>query len=370
MTQDSPMQEATVNTWRQRVGRWSLLLLIAVFLSLTGCYTSSRLMSSSRAIQVFDNPSYNSVVNLGATGVSAVQRASHWRDASGTRPSMADTTQSFSKSGRLRIGAYNIAHGRGNGSDNWDGGNQGEREDRLREIAAFLRDSELDVVVLNEVDFDSSWSHRVNQAEFLAREAGFPYRVEHRNFDAALPFYSWRFGNAVLSRHPISAARLVEHPAYARWEGILAGQKNGVVCTVDLPNDNQVRVLAVHLSHRSERTRIASARMIAEERKREGPPLIAIGDFNSTPTDFPHAEPDASGQTALSWLLGEGGFTTLFPATEDIGQMTYSSTTPVRVIDWILVDDELRLLSQEVPPLTLSDHRPIIGVVGWKSHQK
>jgi endonuclease/exonuclease/phosphatase family metal-dependent hydrolase len=341
VTQELQSPGVITTMWRRRIRRWSLLLLIAAFLSLTGCYATSRLLSPSRAVQVFAERSSNSGDESVATG--------------------------FSKTGKLRIGAYNIAHGRGNGSDNWDGDDQGERERRLREIAAFLRDSDLDVVVLNEVEFDSSWSHRVNQAEFLAREAGFPYRVEQRNFDVAVPFYSWRFGNAVLSRHPISAARLVEYPAYARWEGILAGQKNGVVCTVDLPNGEQARVLAVHLSHRSERVRIASARMIAEERKRERPPLIAVGDFNSTPTEYPHAESDTSGQTALSCLLDEGDFTTLLPSANAVEQMTFSSTSPSRIIDWILVDDRLQLLSQQVPPLTLSDHRPIIGVIEWKS---
>ncbi len=344
MTKRPQTTGVTATTRRRRAGRWSLLVLIAVFLSLTGCYTGSRLLSPFKAVQVFAEQSNNSSGEL-----------------------QSNSERNVSNSERLRIGAFNIAHGRGSGSDNWDGGDRSERERRLREIARFLRDADLDVVVLNEVDFDSSWSHRVNQAEFLAREAGFPYRVEQRNFDAAVPFYSWRFGNAVLSRHPISAARLVEYPAFARWEGILAGKKNGVVCTVDLPDGKQVRVLAVHLSHRSERVRIASARMIAEERERKGPPLIAVGDFNSTPVQYPHAETDTTRQTALSWLLDEGGFTTLLPQADAVQQMTFPSTSPNRVIDWILVDETLQLLSQEVFPLQLSDHRPIIGVVD-RSH--
>ena len=110
VTLEPQTQSATAATWRKRVGRWSLLLLIAVFLSLTGCYTSSRLLSSSRAVQVFDNPSHSAVDNLGATGVSPVQRAGHWQHVSGTRQSKNKTVQSFSKSGKLRVGAYNIAH--------------------------------------------------------------------------------------------------------------------------------------------------------------------------------------------------------------------------------------------------------------------
>ena len=71
---------------------------------------------------------------------------------------------------QLRIGAFNIAHGRGSGDDNWNGESRRQREQRLRDIASFLKDANLDIVVLNEVDFDSSWSHRVNQAEFIAKK--------------------------------------------------------------------------------------------------------------------------------------------------------------------------------------------------------
>lgn len=316
------------------------MLLILSALPLTGCYATSRLLSSRNAVKVFSNPQRNSDRQL--------LLANHQVD---------QTPRQF------RIGAYNIAHGRGNGSDNWQGGDKQERKARLQEIARFLKSSDLDVVVLNEVDFDSTWSHGVNQAEFLAAEADYPYRVEQRNFDVAAPFYKWRFGNAVLSRHPISQTRRLKYPAYARWESTLAGQKNGVVCTIDLPEGQQIRVLPVHLSHRSESVRIASAKVIAEERNRSGPPLIAIGDFNSTPVDYPRAETDRQGRTALSWLLYEGGFSASVPTTPAARQLTFPSTSPNRAIDWILVDERLQVVSQTVPAIELSDHRPIIGVV-------
>jgi hypothetical protein len=46
-------------------------------------------------------------------------------------------------------------------------------------------------------------------------------------------------------------------------------------------------VLAVHLEHRSEAVRVESARMIVALAKAKPIPLIAAGDFNSTPADFP-----------------------------------------------------------------------------------
>ncbi len=313
--------------------KWRILLLLAVVCSpLPGCYTISRIASPWKAITVFADAGANDLIP-------------------GAEVS------------RLRIGAYNIAHGRGSGSNNWAGGDEAERLARLRKIAGFLRDANLDVVVLNEVDFDSSWSFRVNQAEFLACEAGFPFRTEQRNIDVEVPFFSWRFGNAVLSKYPISAAQLVEYPAYSQWEAVLGGKKNGLLCTIDVSPQRQVRVMAVHLSHRSEAVRIQSAQKIQREERRSDTPFIAAGDFNSTPVDFPHAKTDQNGQTALSLLLEENRFATLPTQAPAANEYTFPSTNPARVIDWILVSEPGRLISKEIYPVEFSDHRPVVGVV-------
>lgn len=263
----------------------------------------------------------------------------------------------------LRVAAYNIAHGRGSGDDNWKGGTAEERAARLRRIAEFLADADLDLVVLNEVDFDAAWSGGVDQAEAIARAAGFPYRVEQRNIDLAVPFFSLRFGNAVLSRHPITEARTIDFPGHAAWETLLAGKKRGLVCTVRLDDARELRLIAIHLDDRSETVRRAAAKMIVAEKDDTALPVIAAGDFNSVPADFPRAQPDAEGRTALSYLRDEAGFETLPNEPPDTKGMTFPSTAPDRVLDWVLVSPPLRIVSREVYPLTESDHRPVIGVV-------
>ncbi|MCG8653568.1 MAG: endonuclease/exonuclease/phosphatase family protein, partial [Pirellulales bacterium] len=69
----------------------------------------------------------------------------------------------------LRIACYNIAHGRGLAASNGAGGTKQQRLERLDAIADQLRQMDADVVVLNEVDFDCSWSQHVDQAAYLAR---------------------------------------------------------------------------------------------------------------------------------------------------------------------------------------------------------
>lgn len=50
--------------------------------------------------------------------------------------------------------------------------------------------------------------------------------------------------------------------------------------------------------------------------RRSKTPLIAVGNFNSTRLDLPGAHTTAAGTTALSWLLGHGGFRA-FPELEN-----------------------------------------------------
>jgi len=262
--------------------------------------------------------------------------------------------------GRLRIATYNIAHGRGTAESNWSGGDQDVRIGRLKKIARLLKEQNLDLVVLNEVDFDAIWSGGVNQAQFLAREAGFAFVAEQRNLDASIPFVSLQFGNALLSRHPIAEAHVVDFEGHAAWETILAGKKRGLLCKVRLREALTVRILATHLEHRGEQTRIRSARRIEALRTADPLPLVVAGDLNSTPVGFPAARSDPRGQTALSILLADGGFRTLPSAKPRAEDLTFSTTIPRSVIDWILVPPDWRILSRTAIDTKLSDHRPVV----------
>ena len=66
----------------------------------------------------------------------------------------------------VRIGIYNIAHGRGQVASVWEGGDAAARLKRLKDIARLLKDSRLDIVVLNEADFHAPWSKGVKFLRF------------------------------------------------------------------------------------------------------------------------------------------------------------------------------------------------------------
>lgn len=267
----------------------------------------------------------------------------------------------------LRVASYNIAHGRGVAESNWDGGSAEERAQRLEQIAELLREIDADVVVLNEVDFDSSWSYSVNQAETLAKLAGYPFRAEEHNLDFRILGWTWRFGNAVLSKHSITDAAVVDLPAEYWWESILAGKKRGINCSINI-NGQQVRVIGVHLSHRLEAVRVSSAKMLLELVEDKTHPTIIAGDLNSSPSGFPESVKDANGDNAIETLDASRLFQRwplLFPSDEH--DCTFPSTDPAIVIDWILIPRNWSFSSYSVNPATLSDHRLIYADVKRKS---
>lgn len=125
-------------------------------------YLLSRLTSSFRAVQVFS----------AATDSAATEQ-----------PEAIELPES------LRIVCFNMAHGRGLASSNWEGGDRTTCRGRLAEISELLDELDVDIVVLNEVDFDASWSGNVNQAELLT----FPAERPNRVIDWVLIPRAWQF---------------------------------------------------------------------------------------------------------------------------------------------------------------------------------
>ncbi len=268
-----------------------------------------------------------------------------------------------STNGVLRIACFNIAHGRGTADSNWDGGSADQRRDRLRKIAETLIDLDADVVILNEVDFDSSWSHSVNQAEFLAEKAGYRYRAEQRNIDARLLAWKWKFGNAILSRVPIENARVVPFPGYSSWETMFAGKKRGLCCDLRVGKE-RVCVVASHLCHRSENVRARSAIAICDSVQQSSFATILAGDMNSSPPGFPHSLSDANGRNAMAIYDESGLFRRSTNSESSIDSMTFPAHAPTRVIDWILIPKHWRYRSYQTVPTDLSDHRAVVADIG------
>lgn len=284
------------------------------------------------------------------------------------RSHVADLEKPSTRPDSLRIASYNIAHGRGLPFDNWNGESKDVRRERLDAIADLIREMDADIVVLNEVDFEASWSHKVNQAEHIAKRAGYPYWVEERNLDFRIVNYTWRFGNAILSRYPVKQAKVVQLPSYENWETSMAGKKRAVFATFDLPTfqSQPIGIVGAHLSHRSEHVRNESAKMLCDLAAHAGMPVFVAGDLNSCPPDFPKSSITPNNENAITTFDASNLFQRQPTTMPTIPEMTFPSDSPAQVIDWVLVPTRFDVINYVVRDAKLSDHRPIYTDVRLK----
>lgn len=328
-------REAKGNGKKRLTGPILVLLFIIIF---GGSYLWSRMRSSANAVSI-----------------------------EADRPIRVKTADE-GDDGTLRIATFNIAHGRGAEPDasNWVKAER-DRIARLKDIGEMLAELDADIVVLNEVDFDAVWSGQIDQADLIAEHGGYPHIARQRNYDVAVPLVKWRFGNAILSRYPISSAREVSFEPLSAWESIVWGNHDSMIADITLPDGTAVVVWAVHLEVQDEAIRIKAAQRIVQEANAISEPLFVLGDFNSGPSTFPHTEPTDAGETAFDILVASEDFNS-FPATDVVptpgdGMFTYPSAQPVRTIDWILIPRDWEFESAAVHQPDFSDHLPVVATV-------
>jgi len=298
---------------KPRLWRRYLLLSVAglLFIGL-GPYLYSRLAASSRICRIYSDS-------------ETTPRASNFDPDS------------------LSVVIFNIAHGRGPVDSNLEEGGQ-QKKERIQRIAEFLQQTDADIVILNEVDFSSTWSGHQNQAQAIAAAAGYPFRGEQRNLDFRFIYGSWKFGNAILSRFPISSSTVIDYPPVRWWEPYLVGKKRGAMFSVKLPNDQTINVVPVHLEHRSEEAR-------------------------STPT----------GMSGTRSVEGLGNTIDLLNRSELLNgptlegtdnDFTYPSDEPRIAIDWIFTTQNSELIEHRVIQSDLSDHLPVLARIRLDSATK
>jgi endonuclease/exonuclease/phosphatase family metal-dependent hydrolase len=200
------------------------------------------------------------------------------------------------------------------------------------EMARLFAAEDADVVVLNEVDrgWLTTGSHDVGRV----LEVGSGLRM------VFAPAADDVWGNAILTHLPVSEVVVERLPRGrdAMWRSVL-------VVVLDLPDGDQVAVVATHLSHVDEQgdTRLPQAQAVAGivARMRErGLPVVVAGDLN--------ADADGAELAAFAGLVVDAG---------PIGVPTYPSSGPRVRIDHVLVSPEIAVVRRRVMDARLSDHR-------------
>ncbi len=233
----------------------------------------------------------------------------------------------------LRVATYNV-----HGCVGTDGARS---EERIAEVIASLY---VDIIGLQELDLNRGRSRRVDQAARIAACLGW-----HALFHPAVEKESEQYGDAILSRFPLTPRRAGVLPARAPW---FCRESRGALWVTAATPGGPCHVLNTHLGL-GRRERLTQAALLAGPEwlgALPGEPAILMGDFNCLP-----------GSAALRLLaraLPPGAPPPRTPAA-------FPSRRPLIALDHILVNRYLKItrLSAVRNPLTriASDHLPLVA---------
>ncbi len=234
----------------------------------------------------------------------------------------------------LRVMTYNIHHGAGP-DDLVD----------LDHIAATIRQAAPDIVFLNEVDDNWARSGRINQATHLAASLQMPYVFYAPAFRRPYLFNGRfflqvaRYGNALLSKYPITSARIEQLPVAGFQE-----RRAVVAADIVVGDSRHLHILGTHLGLRQAERARQVEHLLRLARNVRGTSLL-MGDFNATP--------DAEEIKRLSAAWSDPGQTS---------SPTFPAVRPRKRIDYIFVSDDLTpgISAYDVFPADASDHLPVL----------
>lgn len=207
-----------------------------------------------------------------------------------------------------------------------------ERTRNLAAIANLIR--EYDIVGLQELDNGSFRSGFLNQSQYLAEKARFPYWSSQANRKVGKIAAS---SNALLSR--FKPEEVHDHKLPGRISG------RGALMARYGTGDDALYVIVSHLSlgKRSRAMQLDYLLEILDGKKN----VVLMGDLNAQ-----------SKMPEIKRFIDQSG---LEPAACD--SHTFPSWNPQRSIDYILTSDTLRAIDVDVINIELSDHLPVATTI-------
>ena len=167
--------------------------------------------------------------------------------------------------------------------------------DNLRTVMTALRNNQVDMIALQEIDYEADRSYNLNQAEELARMCDYDFVANSVNWNkkyVPFPYFpvSSHFGKTVsgqsiLSRLPILSQEkivlpMVESSPFYYQKFYL--DRLLQICTLQIQK-REVIVMNVHLEAFDSPTRQRQAEIVGEyyQKYAQNYPVILLGDFNS-----------------------------------------------------------------------------------------
>jgi endonuclease/exonuclease/phosphatase family metal-dependent hydrolase len=208
----------------------------------------------------------------------------------------------------------------------------------LEQIARTIEAEQPDVVALQEVARGWVLGGGADMATWLGDRLGMHV--------AFAPAADRQFGNALLSREPLTDVQVVDLPYGAGPQ-----QRSALTALAVGPDGTPVRVTSVHLQHRESNTptRLDQLAALDTAVPDDGPSVLA-GDLNAEP-----GSPELDALDAAGW-------TSAVDTAGDPDVRTHPSDAPDVRIDWVLgrgvTFGEARVLDD-----TSSDHRAVVTTV-------
>ena len=294
----------------------------------------------------------------------------------------------------LKVVVWNIAWAYGWGSEG-SGGAQPKAhfERNLDAMGRVLAAAKPDLVLLQEVDFDSGRSHGIDQAERLARQAGLGFAARAESWTAHyVPFPYWppsdhfghmHSGGAILSRYPLRnhEVELLPKPtANAFWYNLFYLFRYVQLAELEHPA-GPVHVLNMHLEAFDPANRFNQAsRVRAVLDGLRAPHIVAGGDMNAVPPESPvrHGYPDEPqtdhrNDETIEVLRSAKTVSDTLPAatftSTPSAWFTFPAHDPNRKLDYVLASDRFDVESVEVirDIKDASDHLPVVVTLRFKS---
>ena len=237
----------------------------------------------------------------------------------------------------VRVLVYNIHAGKDAAGAN-----------NLAGVAALVRETNADLVLLQEVDQGTRRSGNVDQPAALAQQTGF-----HVAFGSALDYDGGEYGVAILSRWPIVSDTLFHLPVDPPQERSGGSHEPRGALRADVQSPHgRITIFNTHIDasatdfYRLQEGRVVSA-LVTTARQRT--PLVLLGgDLNSTPESAVQQELRATGlrDAHAECGIGEG--------------LSFPWDVPVKRIDYLYLTGQMMCRRAEILPSRVSDHRPLI----------
>lgn len=221
----------------------------------------------------------------------------------------------------------------------------------LEGVAALVKSTDADLVLLQEVDRGTRRSGKVDQVQVLESLTGYSAA-----FGRSLDYDGGLYGIAALSKRGIgvhATEALPIEPPQARAGG--SYEPRAALMLTAATSAGAVQAINTHLdASRDEHYRLQESRHILALVKKLGAsrvPVMAAGDFNAEPGSGTYKQLMAGGVRDAWTECGSGeGF-------------TYPADKPIKRIDYLFLTAGLRCTAAEVIDTRISDHRPLLVTV-------